>query len=98
MDALRNSLSDYIDWIKAFHVIAVIAWMSGMLYLPRLFVYHTQSKVGSESSERFKVMEYRLLKQIINPAMIASTHHCRVLRCSRVSCQYQRNSATENAE
>ena len=71
MDVLRNSLSDYIDWIKAFHVIAVIAWMSGMLYLPRLFVYHTQTKVGSESSERFKVMERKLLRGIVNPAMIA---------------------------
>ena len=71
MDALRNSLSDYIDWIKAFHVIAVIAWMSGMLYLPRLFVYHTETKPGSESSERFKVMERKLLKSIMNPAMIA---------------------------
>ena len=71
MDALRNSLQNYIDWIKAFHVIAVIAWMSGMLYLPRLFVYHTQSKVGSESSERFKVMERKLLRGIVNPAMIA---------------------------
>jgi putative membrane protein len=71
MDALRNSLSDYIDWIKAFHVIAVIAWMSGMLYLPRLFVYHTETKPGSESSERFKVMERRLLRGIMNPSMIA---------------------------
>ena len=70
MDALRNSLSDYIDWIKAFHVIAVIAWMSGMLYLPRLFVYHTETRPGSESSERFKVMERKLLKGIMNPAMI----------------------------
>jgi putative membrane protein len=71
MDALRNSLSDYIDWIKAFHVIAVIAWMSGMLYLPRLFVYHTETKPGSESSERFKLMEKRLLRGILNPAIIA---------------------------
>jgi protoporphyrinogen IX oxidase len=71
MDGLRNSLSNYIDWIKAFHVIAVIAWMSGMLYLPRLFVYHTETKPGSESSERFKVMERKLLKSIMNPAMIA---------------------------
>jgi putative membrane protein len=71
MDALRNSLSDYIDWIKAFHVIAVIAWMSGMLYLPRLFVYHTETKPGSEASERFKVMERKLLRGIVNPAMIA---------------------------
>jgi len=64
-------LSNYIDWIKAFHVIAVIAWMSGMLYLPRLFVYHTEAKPGSESSERFKVMEKKLLRMIVNPAMIA---------------------------
>jgi len=71
MDALRNALSNYIDWIKAFHVIAVIAWMSGLLYLPRLFVYHTETKPGSENSERFKVMERKLLKGIMNPAMIA---------------------------
>ena len=71
MDALRNELSNYIPWILAFHIIAVIAWMSAMLYLPRLFVYHTEAKPGSESSERFKVMERRLLKGIMNPAMIA---------------------------
>ncbi len=71
MDALRNTLSNYIPWILAFHIIAVIAWMSGMLYLPRLFVYHTETAPGSESSERFKVMERRLLKGIMNPAMIA---------------------------
>ena len=71
MDALRNSLADYIDWFLAFHIIAVIAWMSGMLYLPRLFVYHTETQPGSEGSERFKVMERRLLRGIINPSMIA---------------------------
>jgi protoporphyrinogen IX oxidase len=71
MDALRNALADYIDWILAFHIIAVIAWMSGMLYLPRLFVYHAETQPGSESSERFKVMERRLLRGITNPAMIA---------------------------
>jgi putative membrane protein len=59
-------------YIKAFHVIAVIAWMAGMLYLPRLFVYHAAVKPGSEQSETFKVMERRLLKAIINPAMIAT--------------------------
>jgi protoporphyrinogen IX oxidase len=59
------------DWIKAFHIIAVIAWMAGMLYLPRLFVYHCDAKIGSAQSETFKVMERRLLKGIINPAMIA---------------------------
>ena len=71
MDSVRNALADYIDWIVAFHIIAVIAWMSGMLYLPRLFVYHTQTQPGSEGSERFKVMERKLLRGIINPAMIA---------------------------
>jgi len=71
MDALRNELANYIPWIIAFHLIAVIAWMSAMLYLPRLFVYHTETAPGSESSERFKVMERRLLKGIMNPAMIA---------------------------
>jgi putative membrane protein len=58
------------DWIKAFHIIAVIAWMAGMLYLPRLFVYHCTADVGSIQSETFKVMERRLLKAIINPAMV----------------------------
>ena len=59
-------------WIKALHVIAVIAWMAGMLYLPRLFVYHCEAEVGSKQSETFKVMERRLLKAIINPAMIVT--------------------------
>ena len=59
-------------WLKAFHVIAVIAWMAGMLYLPRLFVYHAGVAPGSEQSETFKVMERRLLKAIINPAMGAT--------------------------
>jgi protoporphyrinogen IX oxidase len=57
-------------WIKALHVIAVIAWMAGMLYLPRLFVYHADVARGSETSELFKVMEGRLLRVIINPAMV----------------------------
>jgi putative membrane protein len=60
------------EWAKAFHVIAVIAWMAGMLYLPRLFVYHCEAEVGSKQSETFKVMERRLLRAIINPAMIAA--------------------------
>lgn len=59
-------------WVKAAHVIAVISWMAGMLYLPRLFVYHTEAETGSEKSETFKVMERRLLRAIINPAMIAT--------------------------
>ena len=60
------------EWIKAFHIIAVIAWMAGMLYLPRLFVYHCAAERGSVQSETFKVMERRLLRAIINPAMIAT--------------------------
>ena len=59
-------------WLKAFHIIAVIAWMAGMLYLPRLFVYHCDAEPGSKQSETFKVMEQRLLKAIINPAMAAT--------------------------
>lgn len=59
-------------WVKALHIIAVIAWMAGMLYLPRLYVYHTQVTIGSEMSELFKVMERRLLRFIINPAMIVA--------------------------
>ncbi len=59
-------------WILAFHIISVIAWMAGMLYLPRLFVYHASAKAGSEQSETFKVMERRLLKAIMTPAMIAT--------------------------
>ena len=59
-------------WLKAFHVIAIIAWMAGTLYLPRLFVYHCEAEPGSKQSETFKVMERRLLHAIITPAMIAS--------------------------
>ena len=59
-------------WLKAMHVIAIIAWMAGMLYLPRLFVYHTTAPVGSQQSETFKLMERRLLRAIINPAMVAT--------------------------
>ncbi len=59
-------------WLKAFHIIAVIAWMCGMLYLPRLFVYHSKVAVGSEASELFKVMEHKLMRLIINPAMVAA--------------------------
>ncbi len=59
-------------WIKAVHVIAVISWMAGLLYLPRLFVYHCEAEKGSKQSETFKVMERRLFKAIINPAMIVT--------------------------
>ena len=60
------------NWIKALHVIAIISWMAGMLYLPRLFIYHCDAEKGSVQSETFKVMERRLLRAIINPAMIVS--------------------------
>ncbi|MEX0839463.1 MAG: protoporphyrinogen oxidase HemJ [Parvibaculum sp.] len=59
-------------WIKALHIISVIFWMAGMAYLPRLFVYHAEAAPGSDKAETFKVMERRLLRGIINPAMIAS--------------------------
>jgi putative membrane protein len=61
-----------ILWIKAFHIVSVIAWMAAMLYLPRLFVYHADSAIGSEKSETFKIMERRLLRGIATPAMIAT--------------------------
>ncbi len=61
-----------VPWIKALHVLSVIAWMAALLYLPRLYVYHAQAAPGSETSETFKVMERRLLKAIGTPAMIAS--------------------------
>lgn len=64
-----------MDWygiVKGFHVISVIAWMAGLLYLPRLFVYHTGVEAGSETSETFKIMERRLLRAIMNPAMITT--------------------------
>lgn len=60
------------EWVKALHIISIIAWMAGLLYLPRLMVYHVDAKEGSETSETFKVMERRLLKAIMTPAMIAS--------------------------
>lgn len=69
---MRDFLLEFYPWLRALHVIAVISWMAGMLYLPRLFVYHAGAKAGSELSETLKIMERRLLKIIINPAMIAS--------------------------
>ena len=59
-------------WIKALHVIAIISWMAGLLYLPRLFVYHAEATAGSASSETFKVMERRLLRFIMTPAMVVA--------------------------
>ena len=63
---------DIYTWLRALHVIAVIAWMAGMLYLPRLYVYHARAEPGSELSETLKVMERRLLRAIVNPAMVAT--------------------------
>ncbi len=60
------------DWLRALHIISVIAWMAGMLYLPRIFIYHVDAKIGSDKSETFKIMERRLLRYIINPAMIST--------------------------
>ena len=65
-------MAELYPWIKAFHIIAVIAWMAALLYLPRLFVYHTEVMPGSTESERFKLMERRLLRVIMTPAMIAA--------------------------
>lgn len=62
-------LVDIYPWVKSLHIISVIAWMAGMFYLPRLFVYHADADVGSDKSETFKIMERRLLRGIINPAM-----------------------------
>jgi putative membrane protein len=59
-------------WIKALHIVSVIAWMAGLLYLPRLFAYHAESAPGSQQSETFKIMERRLLRVIMNPAMIST--------------------------
>ena len=61
-----------ILWVKALHIVSVIAWMAALLYLPRLMVYHTDAPVGSDTSETFKVMERRLLRGIATPSMIAT--------------------------
>jgi putative membrane protein len=65
-------LAGAYPWVKSFHVISVISWMAGMLYLPRLFVYHAVAVPGSEQAETFLVMERRLLRAIMNPAMIGT--------------------------
>lgn len=62
----------HYNWIKALHIMAAIAWMAGLFYLPRLFVYHTQSKIGTEEYQRFITMEQKLIRIIMNPAMIAT--------------------------
>lgn len=67
---LSEWLMDTYELVKALHIISFTAWMAGMFYLPRLYAYHADTKVGSEISEQFKIMERRLLRIIINPAMI----------------------------
>lgn len=70
---MAGILSDFYPWVKSLHVIAVIAWMAGLFYLPRLFVYHVEkAPLGGEMDALFQVMERRLLKAIMNPAMIAT--------------------------
>lgn len=69
---MQDFLADHYLWIKSLHLIAVISWMAGIFYLPRLYVYHAQAEAGSELSETFKIMERKLLKIIMNPAMIAT--------------------------
>ncbi|HCX66875.1 protoporphyrinogen oxidase HemJ [Parvibaculum sp.] len=69
---MLDFLAQYYQWIKALHIISVIFWMAGMAYLPRLFVYHAEAERGSDKSETFKIMERRLLRGIVNPAMIAA--------------------------
>ena len=68
---MDDFLTEWYLWIKSLHVISVIGWMAGMMYLPRLYVYHAQSEAGSDKSETFKIMERRLLRGIINPTMFA---------------------------
>ena len=63
-------LADAYPWMRAFHIIAVIAWMAGLLYLPRLYVYHCDRRQGGEADEMLKLMERRLLRLIVNPAMV----------------------------
>jgi len=70
MQSFNNFLANNYSLIKASHVISMVAWMSALLYLPRLFVYHTTVKKNSESAQMLKIMEYRLEKFIMNPAML----------------------------
>lgn len=65
-------MTSLLLWLKALHIIAFTAWMAGLWYLPRLFVYHSSAEPGSETSERFKIMERRLLRAITTPAMVAT--------------------------
>ena len=63
---------DLFTWLRALHIVAVVAWMAGLLYLPRLFVYHCDAEPGSKQAETFEIMERRLLRAIMNPAMVLS--------------------------
>lgn len=72
MEVLKDFLADYYLWTKSLHLIAVMSWMAGLLYLPRLFVYHVAAPIGSSENETFKVMEYRLQRFIMTPAMITT--------------------------
>ena len=65
-------MADWFQWIKVFHIVSVVAWMAGLFYLPRVFVYHCDVAPGGEASELFKIMERRLMKAIMRPAMVAS--------------------------
>jgi len=70
---MGDFLLDWYFWVKALHIMSVISWMAGMFYLPRVFVYHAErAEIGSQMSETFKVMEHKLMRVIINPAMIAT--------------------------
>lgn len=70
MEQINSFLSEHYSWLLSLHIIAVISWMAGMFYMPRLFVYHTRLETGSDASEMFKEMELKLIRIIINPAMI----------------------------
>jgi putative membrane protein len=69
---LSTWLSEAYSWIKSLHIVSMVAWMAGLLYLPRLYVYHSMAPVGSDRSETFKIMERRLQRGIMTPAMIAT--------------------------
>ena len=69
---MQSFLLDYYLWLKALHIIAVVSWMAGLLYLPRLFVYHADAPAGGDLSRTFKIMEARLYRYIMRPAMIAT--------------------------
>ena len=69
---MQELLSSNYEWLRALHIIAVISWMAGLLYLPRLFVYHAEAEIGSDKSETFKIMEFRLLRYIMSPASLVT--------------------------